>query len=231
MMIFSLTINNMRALFGIQALQVNSRRNWTQFNDRSLKLFSMTGLTMAPVPFLGYLVSMKDDKNSAKNSLSNLLVVLITVCITYCRACVFPLSPIVWDMPINIHLSLPRLQNLKIHLLWTFTLSVNCITGIILTFFVSFYFYICLNCFSMFFFTTLIVLINPAPGCYTSINSMCVYQIHLSLCRYCEILSMWCDVLCVCVTVKVTFSDSVSEASAHVNWRQVCCRPRRFTDS
>ena len=26
----------------------------------------------------------------------------------------------------------------------------------------------------MFFFTTLIVLINPAPGCYTSINNMCI---------------------------------------------------------
>jgi len=103
--------SNMCALFGIQALQVNSRRNWTQFNDGSVKLFSTTGLTMTPVPFLGYLVSMKDGKNSAKN----LLVVLITVCITYCRARVILLSPIVWD----IHLSLPRLQNLKIHLFVT----------------------------------------------------------------------------------------------------------------
>lgn len=111
--------SNMRALFGIQALQVSSRRNWTQFNDGSVKLFSMTGLTMTPVPFLGYLVSTKDDKNSAKNSFSNLLVILITVCITYCRACVIPLSPIVWDMQINIQLSLPRLQNLKIHLFVT----------------------------------------------------------------------------------------------------------------
>jgi len=86
--------SNMRALFSIQALQVSSRRNLTQFNDGSVKLFSMTGLTMTPVPFLGYLVSTKDDKNSAKNSF-NLLVVLITVCITYCRACVILLSPIV----------------------------------------------------------------------------------------------------------------------------------------
>ena len=83
--------SNMRALFGIQALQVNSQRNWTQFNDGSVKLFSTTGLTMTPVPFLGYLVSTKYDKNSAKNSFSNLLVVLITVCITYCRACVIPI--------------------------------------------------------------------------------------------------------------------------------------------
>ena len=87
--------SNMRALFFIQSLQVNSRRNWTQFNNGSVKLFSMTGLPMTDVPFLGNLVSTKDDKNSAKNSFSNLFIVLITVCITYCRACVIPLSPIV----------------------------------------------------------------------------------------------------------------------------------------
>jgi len=50
----------------------------------------MTGLPMTDVPFLGNLVSTKDDKNSAKNSFSNLFIVLITVCITYCRACVSP---------------------------------------------------------------------------------------------------------------------------------------------
>jgi len=85
----------------------------------------------------------------------------------------YPLSPIVWDMPINIQVSLPRLQNLNfIYLLRTFTLSVNCITGIILTFIVPLCFYICLNvCTTL---NVLVIVLNPAPCCYTSIKSMCV---------------------------------------------------------
>jgi len=93
----------------------------------------------------------------------------------YRRACgiPYPLSPIVWDMPINIQVSLPRLQNLNfIYLLRTFTLSVNCITGIILTFIVPLCFYICLNvCTTL---NVLVIVLNPAPCCYTSIKSMCV---------------------------------------------------------
>ena len=34
-------------------IKLSCRRNWTQFNDGSFKLFSMTSLTMTPVPFLG----------------------------------------------------------------------------------------------------------------------------------------------------------------------------------